>query len=278
MAWARIDDKFFNHPKVRAAGKDAVIFYIAALCHCNTFTTDGFISDDMISLVGAQSFQTRPKQCAERLVTCGLWHRVENGYTVNDFLKYNYTREQIVDLKEKRSASGKQGGRPPKLNNNLNESKTEAKEKQNESKTEANLKQSESHTHINTHINTNTHIKSIEKKEAVALVFKAYEREIGVITPIISGEILAMIDDGFPAEWFEAAFQESAMHNKRNWKYAAAILRRWKIEGFQRNSKSREQPKFEIGHTVKDGVITKVWIGADGVEHFTDPTKAVSNV
>lgn len=146
MAWARIDDAFFNHPKVRKAGKDAVIFHMAALCHSNAFTTDGFIADAMLELIAIQAFQRKANGLADRLVECGLWDRIEGGYLIHDYLEYNYSKQQVEEIKSKRSAAGKQGGRPTK-------SKPKANEKQNESKIEANEKQNESHTH--THINTN---------------------------------------------------------------------------------------------------------------------------
>ena len=64
MAWARIDDNFFNHPKVRKAGKDAVIFHMAELCHSNAFTTDGFIAEDMLELIATQAFQRKARESA----------------------------------------------------------------------------------------------------------------------------------------------------------------------------------------------------------------------
>lgn len=144
MAWARIDDNFFNHPKVRKAGKDAVIFHMAALCHCNSFTTDGFISDDTLELIAAQAFQRKANGLAEVLVECELWDRIEGGYQIHDYLEYNYSKQQVDEIKTKRSEAGKQGGRP-------RVTKPKANEKQIESKLQANSKQIESHTH--THIN-----------------------------------------------------------------------------------------------------------------------------
>ena len=70
MAWARIDDNFFNHPKVRKAGKDAIIFHMAALCYSNAFTTDGFIADVMLELIATQAFQRKANGLADRLVEC----------------------------------------------------------------------------------------------------------------------------------------------------------------------------------------------------------------
>ena len=236
MAWARIDDNFFSHPKVRKAGKDAVILYMAALCHSNAYMTEGYIADEVLGLIGVQAFQNQPKKAAEKLVQCGLFIRVEDGYLIHDFLEYNYSREQIEELKAKRAAAGKLGGRPPKQKQT--ESKLKANENQNalqtESKQEANKNQTKSHTH--THINTHT---TKEKETAVAAAFQAYESEIGMLTATVSDEIKLALEE-YPEDWIVKAIKESALQNKRNWKYTAAILKRWKSEGINTDSRQKK--------------------------------------
>jgi hypothetical protein len=44
MAWVRIDDQFADHPKIKAAGAVGMAIQIAAICYCNRYLTDGFIS------------------------------------------------------------------------------------------------------------------------------------------------------------------------------------------------------------------------------------------
>ncbi len=220
MAWARIDDNFFNHPKVRKSGKDAIIFYVAALCHCNAFLTEGFIADDMLDLVGMQAFQRRPKELADRLVECDLLDRVEGGYLIHDFLDYNYSRTQIEEIKSKRSDAGKQGGRPAKAN-----------EKQNESKMKANEKQNESHTH--THVNTHTD-EELKDKPAAAYSGKNSELYVAfeAITPVTE-RIATAIDSAvniYSAGWVRDAIAEATGKGK-TFGYVNSILERWKREG-----------------------------------------------
>jgi DnaD/phage-associated family protein len=64
------------------------------------------------------------------------------------------------------------------------------------------------------------------------LVYALYEREIGVLTPMIS-DALRDAEKTFPIEWFEPAMKEAVDHNVRNWKYVETILKRWKVDGFQ---------------------------------------------
>lgn len=141
-------------------------------------------------------------------------------------------------------------------------------------------------TDIDTELDTDTEAeeeeeradtRSKEKQKAAAAVFKLYETEIGVITSTIADDIKSALED-YPAEWFERAFQESARQNKRSWKYALAILKRWKVEGFQSNTKPKDQPKYEKGYKAINGEMVPVWLDVKGVEYFTDPTKAMLNV
>jgi len=67
-------------------------------------------------------------------------------------------------------------------------------------------------------------------------VFSVYEHEIGMLTPMISDE-LQDAEKTYPVEWIVDALKESSRMNKRSWKYALAILKRWKTEGRSELSK-----------------------------------------
>jgi DnaD/phage-associated family protein len=82
-------------------------------------------------------------------------------------------------------------------------------------------------------------------------VFAVYSAEIGALTPTIS-EALQDAETEYSAEWVVAAIEESARQNARSWKYAEAILRRWRVEGFQSRQKKRQAggkapPKQRLG-------------------------------
>jgi DnaD/phage-associated family protein len=63
-------------------------------------------------------------------------------------------------------------------------------------------------------------------------VFKAYENEIGLITPKIADAIGDYMDDlHIQPDWIIEAIHLAATNNKRNWAYCAAILKRWAVEG-----------------------------------------------
>ena len=61
-------------------------------------------------------------------------------------------------------------------------------------------------------------------------IFKLYEENIGVLTPLLS-DMLREAEKNYPSLWFEEAFEIAVKNNIRNWKYVEAILTRWKEKG-----------------------------------------------
>jgi DnaD/phage-associated family protein len=70
-------------------------------------------------------------------------------------------------------------------------------------------------------------------------VFQIYEANIGPLTPIVAEE-LREAEQLYPHEWLEEALKEAALLNKRSWRYASAILRRWASEGRKREEAGRD--------------------------------------
>lgn len=73
-------------------------------------------------------------------------------------------------------------------------------------------------------------------------IYSIYESNIGLLTPIIAEDL----DDAvnmYSFEWVCDAIQEAVRNEKRNYKYALAILKRWKQEG--RNS-VKKKPNQEV--------------------------------
>ena len=61
-------------------------------------------------------------------------------------------------------------------------------------------------------------------------VFTLYERNIGVLTPLIADR-LRDAELNYPPEWISDAMRLAVEQNKRNWAYVSAILKRWETEG-----------------------------------------------
>jgi DNA replication protein len=61
-------------------------------------------------------------------------------------------------------------------------------------------------------------------------VFRLYEENIGPLTPMIA-DALKDAEGMYPGDWIADAIELAVKNNKRSWKYAEAILKRWKEEG-----------------------------------------------
>jgi DNA replication protein len=61
-------------------------------------------------------------------------------------------------------------------------------------------------------------------------IFRLYEENIGVITPLIA-DSLQEAEKTYPKAWLVDAIAIAAIANKRSWSYINAILRRWQAEG-----------------------------------------------
>lgn len=61
-------------------------------------------------------------------------------------------------------------------------------------------------------------------------IYRLYEENIGPLAPMIA-ETLRDAEQTYPIAWIEEALRLAVEHNKRSWRYVAAILERWKQEG-----------------------------------------------
>lgn len=73
-------------------------------------------------------------------------------------------------------------------------------------------------------------------------IFKLYEENIGVITPMMA-EILKDDEDTYPNWWIEKAITIAVTRNVRTWNYVQAILKRWQNEGFENEQNRRDDPQ-----------------------------------
>lgn len=105
MTWVKLDDGFYDNPKVKRAGLQAIGLYAMALSYCGRHLTDGFVDAEFVKAHGN-------KNAVERLVTVGLWEETGEGWRIRDYLQFNFSREQIEtkrarDLERKKARSEK---------------------------------------------------------------------------------------------------------------------------------------------------------------------------
>jgi len=92
--------------------------------------------------------------------------------------------------------------------------------------------QNETQTVSESHLKKELKKDSKENDDVLAQISKAYESEIGILTPMIADELREAATD-YPLKWTLDAIREAATQNKRGWKYVLAILARWKAQGNQ---------------------------------------------
>lgn len=96
MAWVKFDDQMPENPKVEDLSDRAFRVYVEGIAYCSRTLSDGLIPATKARKLGAT-----PKVVQE-LVESRLWHLNGAGFRVNDYLKYNPSRDQV----EKRRADG----------------------------------------------------------------------------------------------------------------------------------------------------------------------------
>lgn len=89
--------------------------------------------------------------------------------------------------------------------------------------------------HGDTHDSTSTSTSTSSSDSCIndlTKVIKDYENEVGPLTKRIMDALTAAVDE-YSADWIIQAIGEAARNNKRSWSYVEAILKRWKVDGFQ---------------------------------------------
>lgn len=102
MSWARFDDNYSLNPKVLEAGYLAELLDMRAIIWCARYETDGFVSNEALSIVGRSIPSARSK--ARKLVEVGRWEDGIGGWWVVHYLNYNPSREEC----DKRRKEGKE--------------------------------------------------------------------------------------------------------------------------------------------------------------------------
>lgn len=96
MSYFPVDDDLSFHPKVLAAGNEAIGMWARAGALAKKHTTGGFITTETARALG-------PKKLADRLVAVGLWVLVDGGYQFHDWTEHagNGSAEVERDRKER---------------------------------------------------------------------------------------------------------------------------------------------------------------------------------
>lgn len=98
MAWVKLDDHFFSHPKVLPLSKGAKLLYLSGLTYASAQLTDGRLNAAAVVLA-AKIVSVAPK-LADELAEAGLWEADGDGYAIHDYLTYNPAREKVLSVRK----------------------------------------------------------------------------------------------------------------------------------------------------------------------------------
>lgn len=88
IPWFKVDDNLAFHHKTVAAGNAAMGLWVRAGSWAAQQLTDGFVPDHMIATLGT-------KAQAQRLVSVGLWAKVERGYEFHEWNERQPLKESV---------------------------------------------------------------------------------------------------------------------------------------------------------------------------------------
>jgi hypothetical protein len=106
MSWFRCDDRLGDHPKVMALDEKllpAMGLWVLCGVYCSKHLTDGFVPRKVVRMYGGE-------RLAKELETAGLFKTAPGGWILHDYLDWNPSKEQVLEVRAKRQASGQAGG------------------------------------------------------------------------------------------------------------------------------------------------------------------------
>lgn len=106
MTWFKVDDSFYDHPKVFDAPDCAVALWARAGCWAARNLTDGFVPAGMPARLCDD-----PDTAVKELVDRGLWRRAKGGFQFRDWTDYQPSAERVKATRAVRAEAGSRGGK-----------------------------------------------------------------------------------------------------------------------------------------------------------------------
>lgn len=100
MPWAKLDDGFYDDPKVRRAGLAASGLFCRAIAYSSRHLTDGYVDKEWVE---EQCTRVKPSE-RDRIITAltdvGLFEQQNGGYRIANYLKFNPSRADVEARRE----------------------------------------------------------------------------------------------------------------------------------------------------------------------------------
>jgi hypothetical protein len=104
MTWFKVDDSFYDHPKMYDASDASVALWIRAGTWSARNLTDGFVPTGMLARLSGDARTATAELCNR-----GMWLRTRGGYQFHDWHVYQITKEESVAARSKMSSGGALG-------------------------------------------------------------------------------------------------------------------------------------------------------------------------
>lgn len=103
MAYAKFDDGFADHPKVRDLSDAAYRLHSAGIIHCARWLTDGHVTASVVGDLLRRSTPKRRASALQELLERGLWRELmpDALYEIHDYLDWNDSRAKVEARRRK---------------------------------------------------------------------------------------------------------------------------------------------------------------------------------
>lgn len=110
MSWVKLDDRFWMHPSLLAAGNTSAGIFARFLSYCGCYLTDGAVPAGVVQTIVGKDRQALDALCSTGLVV-RLHGEEAGGVYVPDFLDYNKSKEELEADRNAKRQAGSRGGR-----------------------------------------------------------------------------------------------------------------------------------------------------------------------
>jgi DnaD/phage-associated family protein len=215
MSWVKLDDRYFDNPKIAALSDAAKVAHLESMTYCARELTDGHVP-----LNKAKALAGKPRIVQE--LVPHLWEPAANGFMVHDYLKYNPTREQV--LRERESAKRRMFGR--RSGEQTGEQQGEIHPTPVSPIPEGDLSKSPSYPQIPVPTP-----RFPSPKLPARVVVVGFEQCFGRLLSPMELEQVRALEDEHPPDRIEYALREAAALNKRSVRYVQRTCERIERDG-----------------------------------------------
>ncbi len=211
MSWVKLDDRFFDNPKIAPLSDGAQLAYLKATTYSARELTDGFVA-----LKKAKEYGS-PKVIKELVPS--LWEPCDGGFMVHDYLKYNPTRAQVLaerDAAKKRMQGARSG------DVRANSGGTSGEVHPSPVDPLSPIPEGDVKHPLPNPVSHSPHPVPIPSREVVVGFEKCFGR---LLSPMELEEVKALEDEQ-PKERIEFALREAAALNKRSVRYVQRTCER----------------------------------------------------